>query len=930
MTAPFSSRITRLPCAFDPEKGAEALAHVPEAPADLSDLLQGAAGSSPHMADLMRREGAWLAEALAGSPEAAFEALFDADIPEDQKPVMVHLRQQKARLALLTGLADLAGVWSLGEVTGALTRFADHASDVALKTALRREIRRGKLPGQTEDDLATAGGLAVLAMGKMGAGELNYSSDIDLICLFDETRFEVDDYAEARTSFIRAVRAMTQILSERTADGYVFRSDLRLRPDASVTPVAISMEAAERYYESFGRTWERAAFIKARACAGDIAAGEKFIKTLRPFIWRRHLDYAAIQDAQDMRLRIREHKGLHQAPSHLGHDLKLGRGGIREIEFFTQTRQLIAGGRDESLRDPTTVGGLACLAAKGWVSEADAATLTDDYRAHREAEHRVQMVADQQTHLLPDSEEDFARLAALAGRDARDYATEITERLTRVHELTDVFFAPDGTAPPAEETPFDGEEVVARWSGYPALRSPRAVKIFERVWPGLSKRLAAATHPDEALSNFDGFLKGLPAGVQLFSLFEANPQLLDLVVDIVDTAPALGRHLARNAQVFDAVLGGQFFADWPGQAALLAELTGKLTALDDYEKKLDLTRIWTREWMFRIGVHHLRGLIGAAESGQHYADLAGAVVRGLWPEVVAHFAEKHGAPPGRGAAVLAMGSLGAERLNAGSDLDLIVIYDGAGAESSDGPRPLATRPYFARLTQAMVTALSAPTSEGRLYEVDMRLRPSGRQGPVATALESFKTYQSEEAWTWEHLALTRARVVVGEASLAADIEAFRRDLLARDRDRAKVLADVAEMRARLQAAKPGAGGLDPKAGPGRLQDLDLLAQTATLLAGSTARQPGDQLAQVAPVFAISEADQTRLAEAARLFWRAQAVLRLIRGGDQVEVSGQGASGFLLRKSGQSSLEALEAEIDAQAAWGDGLISKVLGSTGGSG
>jgi glutamate-ammonia-ligase adenylyltransferase len=925
MTASFETRLTRSPIAFDPERGAEALAHVGAVSGDVQALLKGAAGSSDHMSDLLRREGAWLSEVLSEPPETTFDALMAETPPESQKDVMVFLRQQKARVALLTGLTDLGGVWSLEEVTGALTRFADHAVEVALRTAIRREMQRGKLPGQTEDDLGVAGGLAVLAMGKMGAGELNYSSDIDLICLFDETRFDTDDYAEARTSFVRAVRAMTQILSERTADGYVFRTDLRLRPDASVTPVAISMEAAERYYESFGRTWERAAFIKARAAAGDIAAGETFLKTLTPFIWRRHLDFAAIQDAQDMRLRIRDHKGLYQAPSHLGHDLKLGQGGIREIEFFTQTRQLISGGRDPDLRDPTTVGGLAQLAAKGWVPDGDAETLTEDYRAHREVEHRVQMIADKQTHMLPETEAEFARIAALAGQDPQDYARDITERLTRVHRLTDVFFAPEDKTPNEDAPHLDGGETVERWSGYPALRSPRAVDIFERVWPKLQTRLAAASHPEEALANFDGFLKGLPAGVQLFSLFEANPQLLDLVVDIVDTAPGLGGHLSRNAEVFDAVLGGQFFADWPGQDALLTEISALLSGTDDYEKKLDLARVWAREWRFRIGVHHLRGLIEAEDSGQQYADVAGAVLSALWPDVLAQFALKHGAPPGRGAAVLAMGSLGAERLNAGSDLDLIVIYDGQGAEASDGPRPLATRPYFARLTQALVTALSAPTSEGKLYEVDMRLRPSGRQGPVATALTSFESYQRTEAWTWEHLALTRARVVTGDPVLMTDIEAIRRDVLAQPRERDAVLTDVTDMRARLGQAKPATGVLDVKAGAGRLQDIELLAQTATLLTGAPVQRLPDQLGLVRDAFGLSKDAEAKLIEAASTFWRIQAVLRLIEGTDSTDVTGAGANGFLLRGSGHNSVEALGEEVKDLADWSDALISKALGS-----
>lgn len=926
MNASFASRLTRTPRAYEPDRGDEALSKLSGLPAELADLVHGAAGSSEHISDLIRREGAWLGDALQAPPETVLDTLLAAPAPQDQKAVMVHLRQQKARVALITALADLGGVWSLEQVTGALTQFADHATQTALITAMSREIARGKLPGQGLDDLEQGGGLAVLAMGKMGAGELNYSSDIDLICLFDETRFDADDYAEARTSFVRAVRSMTQILSERTADGYVFRTDLRLRPDASVTPVAISMETAERYYESFGRTWERAAFIKARVCAGDHAAGTRFLDALTPFIWRRHLDYAAIQDAQDMRLRIRDHKGLHSAPSHLGHDLKLGRGGIREIEFFTQTRQLIAGGRDATLRDPTTVGGLKLLADKAWISHEDAAQLTADYRAHREAEHRVQMIADQQTHLLPDTEDGFTRLAALSGRAPADYAAEITDRLTRVHHLTDVFFQPE-SADTGDTAGFE-PEMIARWSGYPALRSPRAVEIFDRVWPLLRARLAKAAQPEDALLNFDGFLAGLPAGVQLFSLFEANPQLLDLVVDIVDVAPGLGRHLARNAGVFDAVLGGQFFADWPGAGALETELAAQLDREIDYEKKLDVARIWMREWQFRIGVHHLRDLIDAAESGRQYADLARAVVRALWGEVLAQFAQKHGAAPGRGAAVLAMGSLGAKQLNAGSDLDLIVIYDGDGAETSTGPRPLPTRTYYARLTQALVTALSAPTSEGRLYEVDMRLRPSGRKGPVATSFDAFQSYQSTEAWTWEHLALTRANPITGDASLCGDIEAFRAKVLKLPFDPKKVCADTAAMRARLFDAKAQTSPLDVKSGPGRWQDLQLFAQTAALIAGSTRRDVEGQLALTGTVFGLGTQEIFELNETARAFWRVQAALRLIAGGDGagavVDPSG-GVAEFLLRGSGFGTVNELIGSLSIMAKRADMMITRSIGT-----
>ncbi len=923
--------IRRVPRVFDKDRGTEARESIPDISGATADLIEGAGGSSPYLADLVRKEAGWLAEAVLKSPDDALsEEIARIDAAPDQG-LDAMLRTAKRRLALWIALMDLGGVWPLDRVTGALTLLADKATDRALRAAARAEIARGRLPGQTEDDLAEAGGLSVIAMGKMGAFELNYSSDIDLICLFDETRFEPDDYAEARTSFVRIVRRMTKLLSERTSDGYVFRTDLRLRPDASVTPVALSMEAAERYYESFGRTWERAAYIKARAAAGDIAAGERFLKTLTPFVWRRHLDFAAIEDAHDMRLRIRDHKGLVRPISHLGHDVKLGQGGIREIEFFTQTRQIIAGGRDPELRVRGTEEGLALLASKGWVDADHAAQLTGDYRSLRELEHRIQMVADQQTQCLPQNEAEFARIAALSDADPDAFASEITDRFRRVSDLTEPFFVPGQGA--AQRAPVDtsqisqaSSEVVSRWDSYPALRSKRAVEIFNRMRPALLARLGEAAKPDEAIVNFDGFLRGLPAGVQVFSLFEANPQLLDLVVDIVDTAPALGQYLARNAAVFDAVIGGGFFEAWPGGGHLREDLSASLSDIPDYEARLDRARVWQREWQFRVGVHHLRGIISAAEAGWSHAELAEATVAALWPVVVEHFSEKHGPPPGRGAVVLGMGSLGAGRLNAESDLDLIVIYDGAGEDMSEGRRPLATRAYYARLTQALVTALSAPTAEGRLYEVDMRLRPSGRQGPVATGLEAFKSYQSEEAWTWEHLALTRARPVAGSDDLGAEVEAFRRALISRDRDREETLNAVGEMRRRLAEAKPATNALDTKSGPGRILDIELLAETATLLSGAPSRRVRDQLGHAPSVLALTEDEAAELAEIYELFWTVQAAGRLMAAGPLLaEEAGAGAAAFLLQDTDIPSLDDLARRIEERAARAASLVEIAIGT-----
>ncbi|MFN6977253.1 MAG: glutamine-synthetase adenylyltransferase, partial [Gemmobacter sp.] len=536
-----------------------------------------------------------------------------------------------------------------------------------------------------------------------------------------------------------------------------------------------------------------------------------------------------------------------------------------------------------------------------------------------------QMVQDAQTQTLPARPEGWDRIARLCGQgDTGAFRAALRDRLEAVHALTEGFFAPSAAEAGPELTP-EMAAVVEGWRAYPALRSDRAAEIFRRVRPRLlSGILARAANPDEALAAFDGFLRGLPAGVQLFSLFDANPPLVDLIVDIAATAPALARHLARNSAVLDAVLGGGFFAPWPGRAALAGALAERLAAVPDYERRLDAARIWAREWHFRIGVHHLRGLVDAFEAGKQYADLAEAVLAALWPVTLADFVQRHGAPPGRGAAVVGMGSLGAGRLNAQSDLDLIVIYDPLGVEASDGRRPLDTRTYYARLTKAFVTALTAPMAEGRLYEVDMRLRPSGRQGPVATSLAAFRTYQQTEAWTWEHLALTRARPVAGDPALGAEVEDFRRALLRAQAGAARILPDTAAMRARLLAHRPG-DAWEAKAGPGRLMDIELFAQALALLAGDPARRTEAQLRAGVKAGRLGAADEAALRAALRLLWPLQAGARLLgEASSDPAALGQGARGFLLRETGAADAEALAGRLAAATADAAAIITAGLG------
>ncbi|WP_179379568.1 [protein-PII] uridylyltransferase family protein [Jannaschia marina] len=907
----FRSRITRPPIAFDPEAGHTAVRSVAP-PADAADLVAGAAGCSPFLGGLMTRERDWLAGVWDREPERSLRELLDgvAAIEGDPK---VELRRAKRRAALLVGLAEIGGVWPVMEATAAWTEFADAVLQRALDWGL---ARHGRAP------VAGDGGLVALAMGKMGAHELNYSSDIDLVLLFDESRYDPGDYGQARAALLKVARTAMAALSDITGEGYVFRTDLRLRPDPGSTPIVMSMEAAERYYEAMGRTWERAAWIKARAAAGDVAAGVGFLGRLAPFVWRRHLDFAVVEEAFDMRRRIRDHKGLAGAWDVPGHDLKLGQGGIREIEFLTQTQQIIAGGRDATLRVRGTLKGLDRLVDAGWVAGADRGVLAREYRHLRSVEHRVQMVQDAQTHRLPKDAEGLRRIACFMGEaDGGAFVDDLRERMRAVEAITDPSFRPPETAQAATEIT-GAAAVTDRWASYPALRTGRAREIFARLRPGLLAALARAARPEEALAAFDGFLRGLPAGVQVFSLFEANPKLVELLADICATAPDLAAYLSRNAGVFDAVIGGDFFAPLPSVWPL-PRVTG------DFEMHLGVLRRWHREAHFRVGVHLLRGLVGPDEAGAAYAGLARAVLTAAWVAAEHETVRRYGLVPGLRLAGLGMGSLGAGSLTARSDLDLVVLHDGAepGA-ASDGRRSLGAGQWAAKFTQVLITALSAQTGEGRLYEVDMRLRPSGRQGPVATPLSGFRSYQAQEAWVWEHLALTRARAIVGDAQVCAAAEDVRCAVIRESRfARTEVLAQLADMRARLEGAGRSGAGLSVKSGPGRVQDIELAAQAHALLAGSEAREVAAQLA--VPGW-LPEGVRATLTEAHATLSAVRQVGQLLTPADPPGDLGAGGAALLARTLGVADEVAVAAACDAAAERAAAAIASALDGSGGAG
>ena len=914
-------------------------------------LLSALFGNSPFLSRVALSDVAYLPLYFAGSPDRTMADMLaalsrDLDGAEEMDGAMTHLRVARRRAAVLVALADVGGVWNLLQVTDALSRFADAAISGAVRWLLRDAARRGELRLQDETRAEIGSGLVILGMGKLGANELNYSSDVDLIALYDHDAVPYIGKRSAQDCYIRLIQSLVKMLQEPTRDGYVLRTDLRLRPDPGVTPVVVSMHGAEQYYESMGQNWERAAMIKARPVAGDLAAGDGFLEHLQPFIWRRNLDYAAIADIHSIMRKIHNHAGDDDiaALTIEGHNVKLGRGGIRDIEFFAQTQQLIAGGREPTLRAAATCDALDALARGGWIDGAAAEELTVAYEFLRQLEHRLQMIADEQTQTMPRTAEGVAHLACFMGHGGEDaFRAELLHHLARVHHHHGMLFdtAPalsgmanlifSGTDDDPESLAaltamgFEGVQgisaTVRGWhhGRYRALRSTRARELLTTLLPALLQAFADTANPNATLGRFDRFLSNLPAGVQLFSMLTARPQLLELLAEIMGSAPRLANYLAENSNVVDAMTSAEFLAAPPTLAALRAEFAAELNTAADFEDVLDLTRRRVKEHKFQIGVQVLGATIDADRSGGGYADLAEAALASLLPRVADAFAdaERHGHIDGGAVAVLAMGKLGSREMTGESDLDLIFVYDYPDNDStSDGGRPLLGQQYFSRLCQRLINAMTVPTAEGKLYEVDMRLRPSGNSGPVATRFDGFGDYQRNEAWTWEHMALTRARAIVGGEDLVERVRGTISEVLCRPRDRTAIAADVIAMRQRLvrQAGRGGANLWDLKMVRGGLLDIEFIAQFLQLAHASSAAQvlhPNTckALSQLARADFLSRRDADALIAASCLYRDLMALLRIAVAGDfDPSAAPRGTVNAILRIAEASSLKQLEGRL----------------------
>lgn len=871
----------------------------------LRDLLLSIADHSPFLWQLIRNDPARLADLVAKPPEESHRAIvagqaslflrFRAgELARDD--VVRAFRRNRNSHALLVALADIGGLWSVEEVTRALSEFADSSVSGGVNLVLTEMADLGRIALANPDSPGEGSGFTVLALGKHGAGELNYSSDIDLVVFFDPEAKALPENAEAATFYTRVAQQLARLLQERTPDGYVHRVDYRLRPDPGSTPTAVSLPSAYTYYETVGQNWERAALIKARPVAGDLGLGERFLNDLRPFIWRKYFDFASIADVHAMKRQIHAVRG-HDEIAVAGHDIKLGRGGIREIEFFVQTQQLVFGGRRPALRGRRTLDMLGALHDEGWITAQARDELSHAYRFLRGIEHRLQMVADEQTQRLPSDEEELTRFARFCGYPTLEaFSKALTEqaRIVQGHyallfeegpelasDVGNLVFTGTSDDPETLATlerlgfrdPARVAETVRGWhfGRRSAITSNRAREVLTELVPALLAALGGTADPDGALAALDRAFGRMPAAVELLTILQSHDRLRLLFADLLGTAPRLADTVAQSPHVLDALIDPAFGEPLSDDDAIEDQVRQIIGRPSDYEDFLDRARDAARQMRFITGARLLSDILSPAQAGQSYAAIARAVLRVSLEQVRALFEADHGTVPGGKIAVLGLGRLGSRELTAGSDLDLVVIYDfDEDHRESSGPRKLDAVVYYTRLTQRLVAALTVPTRRGLLYEVDLRLRPQGGKGPVASQFKGFLAYQKSEADLWEHMALTRARVLAGDEDFGSIVQNAVREIVGTPRDPANVFAEVRSMRELIAQEKGDDDPWDLKLVRGGLTDFDFIAQALVLAHGADhpallGHAPEETFMEVRKAGLIGEDAARELVETHRLF-----------------------------------------------------------------
>jgi glutamate-ammonia-ligase adenylyltransferase len=880
-----------------------------------TSLLQCIFGCSPFLTQIILKYPQYVIDILNNNPAQFIRTVTQELSNQPEYPsvesLMQSLRQAKKQIALAIAIADITEFWDVQKVVLELSQFAEICLRIASDWLLYNAMKRGEVSLKHMGNPARDSGWIILAMGKLGAKELNYSSDIDLILLYDKDKVPYTGETGLQHFMSKLTQELVRIMQERTNDGYVFRTDIRLRPDPASTPPCMSVGAAMTYYETVGQNWERAALIKARPIAGDITAGLEFLKWISPFIWRKYLDFASITDIQSIKRQMDVH---HQSELTLaGHNIKLGIGGIREIEFYTQIHQLIWGGKMPQLRSIPTVPTLLQLQQEGLISEEIFTVFSQSYWFLRKVEHRLQMIADQQTHTIPESNEDIERMAIFMGFEStQTFASYLLGICHKVHDIYIHSFKGQGALGTEGALVFTGVEpdpntlqtlrsmgftdpsvVAAQISGWHrgtrrATRTKRARELITEVTPQLLKAFGATTNPDQAFIKFDEFLGLLPAGVQLFSLFQNNPPLMDLIATIMGSAPALAETLSRHPNLLDAVITGQFYDSLPDKTLLFLEFSNSIFHAENEEDEIRILREFKNEKQFQVGVQLLTGRVQPDEAAEFLSNLADTILKRVLKTTEREFAKTYGNIVHDSLAIIALGKLGAKELTFGSDLDLIFIYNPVSEEvRSDGEKSFNPNVYYSRLCQRVIGSLTALTREGRLYEVDMRLRPSGNQGPIAVSFESFDQYFSSSAWTFERMALCKARVLTGERLFQKRIEANIHMHLCSNIDIRVLFEDIYAMRQKVDEQFATNNPWDIKYVRGGLMDLDFIAQFyvlayshihTDLVDGSTERV----LQKCMQYKILHEEQGNQLLQGFRLLTKVFFILRLCSSGSMIE------------------------------------------------
>lgn len=811
-------------------------------------LLAASAGNSPYLARLIGKyPDLFIKGARGGYTPLAKELLTQIATPTDD--LMKHLRVLKSQLSLVIALGDISGEMTLATVTRLLSECAEQCTQTALNHLLNQAARRGEYTPKHSENPSRESGIIILGMGKLGGYELNYSSDVDLIILYENERLPYAGQRNAQQFMNKIAQDLVTLLQERTQDGYVFRTDLRLRPDPMSTPPAVTTGSALAYYETVGQNWERAAMIKARPIAGDLEAGERFLSELVPYIWRKSLDFATIADIHSIKRQMNVSHGKNIVIE--GHNVKTGAGGIREIEFFVQTQQLVWGGRIPTLRVRGTLEALDKLVDAELVDPAARDQLNAHYHYLRVLEHRLQMRNDQQTHTLPDNDAELEIIRVFLGYDSlAHFKTTCLRVLGEVHKIYSesmkgseplavdgnlVFTGVEADPETLETLKRMGYTEVKRISDIiqgwhrghrRSTRSKRSRQVLTELIPAVLSALGKTAQPDAAFFHFDDFIDKLPSGAQIFTLFNTRPELLDLLADILGSAPALGDTLSKDPGLLESVLEVDFFQPLPNKSHLAALLNERIAYTQNYEQRMGYLRLYNNEKRFQAGVHMLKRLAKPSDIGRFLSDLADVIVQTTIDSVIDDYATSVKEIRDLSFAVLALGKQGSREMTFGSDLDLVFVYDDAGDAASE------MRTHVQRLSQRLVSALTLLTREGRLYEVDTRLRPGGSDGPIAVSLHAFDAYFTNSAWTYEHMALTKARII---AQYRDSFGSLLYDMIGKHigkaRDKDVLLKDVREMRDRIAKEHRTNNPWHLKHHRGGLVDLDFIAQYFCLREG---------------------------------------------------------------------------------------------------